>query len=383
MNPHFASSRRKVYAIGAALFAAAGLLALERNLQHGYDTTLLLFELAGRAAPLPDSRPAFSFREIGYRAGGEDRRADLYQPETPPRGGLVLVPGAAEGGRRDTRLVEFAGALARAGFAVLVPDIPSFRELQPSPNSAQEIAGGVTELRSSERLDPGLRLGIGAFSIASGPAILTALDPDAAPLVDFLLLVGGYHDLPRTLTFLTTGYFEVNGEPRRRPPDSYGKWVYALANAGRLEDAGDRAALQAIARQKLRDPQADVAALRAKLAPAGAAVYAFITNEDPARVPALLAGLPEPVRADIEALDLARRDLAAVSADFILVHGYDDDIIPYTESLSLHQALPAGRSQLFLLEGLHHVDREVGGADAWRMWRALQALLSQRDGGAA
>jgi pimeloyl-ACP methyl ester carboxylesterase len=213
--------------------------------------------------------------------------------------------------------------------------------------------------------------------------VLAALDAPECCAADFLMLVGGFHDLPRTLTFLTTGYFEVDGEPRQREPDTYGKWVYALSNAGRLPDPADRTALAALARRKLDDPEAAIADLLAALGPAGRAVYDFIDNRDPARVPRLLAALPAGVRADIEALDLAARDLSGLRADFILVHGLDDDIIPYTESISLANALPQGRSSLFLLEGLHHVDRELRGLDAWRMWRALQALLSQRDGGTA
>jgi hypothetical protein len=381
-NAH-APKRRRIVLVIALLLAVAGLAALEQLFRHGYDTTLLLFELAGRAAPLPDHRPDFVAREIRYETDGAPQQADLYLPQTPARAGLVLVPGAAEGGRRDTRLVEFAGALARCGFAVLVPDIPSFRELRPAPDSTREIAGGVIQLRRGGELAAGLRLGIGAFSIASGPAVLTVLDGAAGEQVDFLLLVGGYHDLPRTLTYLTTGYFEIHGQPRRREPDSYGKWVYALANAARLPNPDDQAALEAIARRKLQDPDADVEALRRRLGPAATAVYAFITNTEPRRVPDLLARLPRPVRADIAALDLATRDLSATNAEFILVHGFDDTVIPYSESVSLAQALPPGRARLYLLEGLHHVDREVRGADAWRMWRALQAVLQQRDGGPA
>jgi fermentation-respiration switch protein FrsA (DUF1100 family) len=89
------------------------------------------------------------------------------------------------------------------------------------------------------------------------------------------------------------------------------------------------------------------------------------------------------VRADIESLDLAARDLSGLRAEFILVHGLDDAIIPYSESVALDAALPAGRSKLFLLEGLHHVDQELRGVDAWRMWRALRAVLAQRDRGPA
>ena len=96
-------------------------------------------------------------------------------------------------------------------------------------------------------------------------------------------------------------------------------------------------------------------------------------------MPGLLTHLPAGVRDDVAALDLATRDLSGLRADFILVHGLDDAVIPYTESVSLARALPPGRARLFLLEGLHHVDREVRGLDAWRMWRALRAVLAQRD----
>jgi fermentation-respiration switch protein FrsA (DUF1100 family) len=375
--------RTKAPLVVAAAVAAI-LLGFFGFFRHGYDTTLMLADLAGLQTPLPDRRPAAGRSEIEYDADGGRRAADLYTPQgTAARAGLVLVPGAAEGGRRDPRLVEFAEILARSEFAVLVPDIASFRELRPSPDSIREIVDGVGQLRNGGALVAGLRLGIGAFSIASGPAVLAALDAPECCAADFLVLVGGYHDLPRTLTFLTAGYFEVDGEPRQREPDTYGKWIYALSNAGRLHDPADRAALAALARRKLDDPQAASGDLLAAMGPAGRTVYDFIDNRDPARVPRLLAALPSEVRADIESLDLAARDLSGLRAEFILVHGLDDAIIPYSESVALDAALPAGRSKLFLLEGLHHVDQELRGVDAWRMWRALRAVLAQRDRGPA
>jgi len=85
------------------------------------------------------------------------------------------------------------------------------------------------------------------------------------------------------------------------------------------------------------------------------------------------------VRADIGELNLAEHDLGRLDIDLILVHGLDDNIIPWGESAALAAAVPPGGARLFLLEGLQHVDREFGGLDAWRMWRALSALLAQRD----
>jgi dipeptidyl aminopeptidase/acylaminoacyl peptidase len=61
------------------------------------------------------------------------------------------------------------------------------------------------------------------------------------------------------------------------------------------------------------------------------------------------------------------------------VHGLDDDVIPYSESVFLAQALSGCRVELYLLQGLQHVDRAFSGLDLWRFWHVLESLLSQRD----
>ncbi|MDT8322367.1 MAG: hypothetical protein RQ826_17770, partial [Xanthomonadales bacterium] len=176
----------------------------------------------------------------------------------------------------------------------------------------------------------------------------------------------------------TTGYAgEGEGAPYREP-NPYGKWVYALSNADLLERDADREVLTALARRKLEDPDAGVDDLLHQLGPSGRAVHEFIANTNPQHVRALIEALPDAVRGDIKALDLAARDLSALEADVILIHGRGDDIIPYTESVALAGALPPGQAELYLLEGLQHVDREFSGADGWRLWQALYALLSYR-----
>jgi len=349
------------------------------SFRHGYDTTLMLADLAHINLPIPDRRPDFERRGIAYEVDGRSRAADVYIPSRSPRGRVVLVPGAAEGGRNDPRLVEFATALAHSSFLVLVPDVISLRELRPSAESVTEIRDAVVFLRNDRPLAHTDRLGMVAFSVATGPAVLAALNGDAPLKVDFLMLVGGYYDLQRTLGYLTTGYFGNDSQSLYRQPNAYGKWVYALSNASRLQDPIDRAALTALARSKLANPAADVGTALARLGPEGRSVYDFIVNSDPAQVSNLIEDLPTAVRSDIDALNLAGRDLSALKAQFILVHGYDDDVIPYTESISLAAALPQGQAKLFLLKGLHHVNREFSGLDAWRMWRVLRALLAQRD----
>jgi hypothetical protein len=365
-------------ACGLALLVLAAAVAG----RHAYDTTLLLADLARIDLPLPDPRPGFARAEAEFAVARQQRAADVYLPQAAVRAALVLVPGAAEGGRRDARLVEFAGSLARSGFAIVVPDVPALRELRLTPDSVADLAAAVDFMRTGPNtapyLGPDTRLGIGAFSVAAGLAVLAALEPESVDQLDFLVLVGGYYDLQRTLGWLTTGHYETGGLQQEMMPNSAGKWVYALSHARSLRRSSDREALAELARGKLADPAADMDDLIAGLGPEARSVYEFIVNRDPDRVQDLIGQLPAAAQSDIAALNLAERDLSGLGAELILVHGLDDNIIPWGESVALAAAVPADRVRLYLLHGLRHVDRDFEGLDAWRAWTALRALLSQR-----
>jgi len=212
--------------------------------------------------------------------------------------------------------------------------------------------------------------------------MLAALVPSLRGRVGFLVALGGYDDSTAVLTFFTTGYWRATaGAPwQRGRPNAYGKWVFVLANAVRLDSAPDRERLAAIARQKLADLDADVSGLEASLGPEGRAVMALLDNRDPARVPALIATLPARIRAQIEALDLAGKDLSALDAKVLLIHGRDDAIVPYSESVALAKAL-GPRAHLFLLDRLPHATlRAEDIPDACRLWRAAALLFAWRDG---
>lgn len=349
----------------------------------------------GACAPLGDAVDAFGLlrdlraasaepvavsdrREVTWTHRGEVLAADLYRPREP-LAALVLMPGLGRDGRRDARVVAFARALARAQFAVMVPDVPNFQAQRVSADDGALVADAVRDLVARpEGKGP---VGIAAVSYAVGPVVLAALEPDLAPRIDVIVAIGGYYDTTSVVTFFTTGYYrETAAEPwRRGVPNAYGKWVFVLANAERLDDARDRVALAAMARRKLADLNADIGDLTAGLGPEGRAVVDLLANRDPERVPGLIAALPPAVRADLAGLSLAGRDLGALRADFILIHGRDDAIIPYTETEALARALPAAQAHVALLDSLAHADLGPGGlADGFRLWRAAYALMRAR-----
>ena len=335
------------------------------------------------AAGMGDSRlkrssPKPERRSVAYVDGGRSFRADLYKPREPALAGIVLVPGAAAKGKNDPRLVAFATTLARTRFLVLVPDLPNLRALKVRAEDAGNIAAAFRHLRSRAEIPTEARAGIGAFSYAVGPAVLAAMEPDTRTRVNFVLGVGGYYDLYSVVNFFTTGYFLKNGQWEYLQPNVYGKWVFVLSNVDRLSDARDRQVLRTMAKRKLNDPQAPVADLRSNLTEEGRSVVDLLENRDRERTPKLIAGLPAEIRAEMQALNLANKDLSRLQAQLILLHGTDDDIIPYTESVALAAVVPPGRSDLFLIDGLAHVDSRPVGLDRQAMWRAIHAVLAQR-----
>lgn len=364
-------------ALSLALLAALAVAAVAAGCSTvDVEAGLVLGDLSAgpQASTFKRVTPRPERQTIAYVVDGRRHAGDLYLPAEKARAALVLVPGAAREGKDHPLLINLAHTLARARYLVLVPDIPSLRALEVGADDRQPIADAVRYL-ADERHAAGI--GIAAISYATAPAVLAALDEKR---VDFIVAVGGTYDLTAILTFFTTGYYrEAPGQDwRRLEPNAYGKWVFVKSNARRLEDSADRALLAAIAERKLAALAAPVDDLAARLTPQGQAVMALLDNDDPVRVPELIRRLPPRIRAEIDRLDLASKDLSRLRARLFLIHGRDDRIIPWTESAALARMAPS--AELTLLDNLAHAELKPGGwGDAYALWRAVAHLLAERD----
>jgi hypothetical protein len=337
------------------------------------EAVLVLQDIGAGTGPsrLKSSTPAPSRTPIAYTIDGRAGRADLYLPGAgAPLAGIVLVPGAVPEGKDHQSLVALATTFARARFAVLTPELSGYRDLKMRPAHVRELADAMRYLADRADLSHGGRVGFGAFSYAVGPAVLAALERDTRSHVRFILGVGGYHDLRAAIRFFTTGYFEESGMPRRVEPSEYGKLVLARSLVDHLREPMDRALIDAMVEAKLADPAADIAALGERLGPEGQSVYRLVTNTDPGATSRLLQALPASARATIDALTLADKDLGKLAARLILVHGRNDPLIPFPETLALAGSVQASQSHAVILNRvLGHVD--LGFSDIWslRFWR--------------
>ena len=228
-------------------------------------------------------------------------------------------------------------------------------------------------------------VGIAGFSYGAGPVLLAALQPDIRDRVDFVLAVGGYYSLENVVTYLTTGHYRIDQPPGtpapeagRLSPHPYARAAFIRSNLDLLERSVDRGFFRRYAEHITGDDPDEDEPLPATLAHDAQAFYDLLVNHAPAQVPVLLGRLSARMRTELEGINPAARNLSQLQASVILLRGRSDNLIPYSESIALASALPAHQVQLFLIDGLAHVNLRPKAHDIPQLLAAMEALLAVR-----
>ncbi len=296
--------------------------------------------------------------ETFVEVDGERREATLYLPDRPrPAPGWVVLHGLTVPGRHHKAMKRFVRSLAASGAAVLVPDVPAWRNLTLDLEGARRsIAAGAHVLAQRPEVRPG---GVGAvgFSFGATQALMAAADPAVQRDLRAVVSFGAYCDVRRMVRCTFTGEHEWGGEGHRMDPDPYGRWILAgnfLTHVPGLEgmeavQTGAHALAMEAGRRGVMAWEAEFDAMkreiRGRLSPAGRQVWDLLAppsgtlpaDMDAAR--ALADALGQAMLERFPALD-PQPHLGALRGRIILSHGRADRLIPWTESLRLQAMMP-------------------------------------------
>ncbi len=179
-------------------------MGLSSRLHTAYLSALVLAESATPEVdgPISERLPDPDVESVSFASPDGTMLADLYLPRDghDRHAGIVLSHGVAARGKDDPRLVNFADALARAGYAALVPDFVNMRDFRVRPSDIDELVASYEYLESRPDIDAS-RIGLFGFSYAGGLSVLAASDPRIADRVRFCFLLGGYYDLVSVVTY--------------------------------------------------------------------------------------------------------------------------------------------------------------------------------------
>jgi len=297
--------------------------------------------------------------ETTYARRGVPLPATLYRPRNDRRlPGWIVLHGLTQTGRQHPALVRFVRSIAAGGNAVLIPEIPEWRELHVAPELAVEtIRAAVSSLHDHPGVDPE-RVGLFGFSFGATQALIAVAEPGVQALLRGLVAWGGYHDVHRLFTFGLTGEHALDGVEYRVRPDPYGSWImtgnYLTAIAGYEASGAVAAALHDLAREAGRrgfpawDAVYDEAKLRLRTALTASDRDLF----DAVAPPSSQAADDSPHLRSL-ALDLAEAALRVdplldpqphlhrLRVTTLIAHGHDDRLVPFSESVRLARSVPA------------------------------------------
>jgi len=315
--------------VAALWLAPPARLALQTALLYPQVLVPLPGPLAALAGPQPHTET------VSLQAGqsGETFEADIYRPPgNGPRGGLLVVIGAAPAARHDPRAVRLAQGVARSGIVVMVPVLPRLSRKVLSPEDVEVVVQSFLYLRSLPYVDPG-RVAILGFSVGEGIAMAAAADPRIRDDVAALGSFGGYHDVRELIVSVATGTILVDGHREPWQPDPWAEEVLKTSLLYFVPDRRERDLLAAALDAGGRLPGGT-------LSPTASLVQAVLLERDPTRAHQLLAQAPPELARTLDLLS-PRSYTAQVQAEVFIVADRHDPLVPYTESVRLRHDLMA------------------------------------------
>lgn len=268
-------------------------------------------------------------------------RVRLFHPPGRTRRVFLIAQGLHYAGADDPRLDRFCRILARAGHLVIAPYIPAYLALTPNAEAKREFAAALAAVPRWTDQKPVV------FSISFGSLLAFSAAAEQPDRIERLVVWGGYADFREMMKFCLTG--EV-GNGRKAERDPLNQSV-VLINLMHLIECADRAALiegwrrfvkATWGRPELKQGTAFIPiaeSIAPELPVAIRELFLVGVGARPGAAPLALEALD---RFDDRDLD-PRPYLPRIRCPVDLVHGMDDDVVPFEHAHALGKLLPTSR----------------------------------------
>ncbi|MBA3474487.1 MAG: alpha/beta hydrolase [Rubrobacter sp.] len=250
---------------------------------------------------------------------------------------ILFVNGTVPEGRAYPEVQNLARGLARAGYLVVVPDLPGLT----TDEITEETVSSTAEMARAVADRPDARDGrVGLVGVSTGAtlSLLAAENPDVGERASVVAGVAPYTDIRTVLAIATTGQYRQGEEYVSYDADPFLSYVIASSLLAALSSGEDRDELRAELEEVDRLDPNPLAGLRDRptgdLSPEARSVVELLANTDPERFDELYAALSPEIRAGMEELSPLAGD-ERISAPVELVSGARDKYFPVSESFAL------------------------------------------------
>ena len=277
---------------------------------------------------------------------------------------IFLVNGTVPEGRKLPAVRNLAEAFARAGYLVVVPDLPGLTEDRITPQTEDATTQVAREV--SARPDAaGGKVALVGVSTGATLALLAAEDPALGGKISLVAGVAPYANIKTVLNVATTGHYRrPDGEMVRYEATPFLSYVVARSLVATLPPGEDRRTLSAGLEAAGRESPHPLSGLRSRqtddLGPGARSVVRLLANRDPKRFEALYAALPDETRQDLEELS-PLAGTGRISSPVELATGPHDKYFPPSQSYALVRIAPERR--VTVTGALDHAELNISPED--------------------
>lgn len=287
----------------------------------------------------------------------EETPLKVFYPHHPSNHTLILYPGASPFAEEHPGMITVGNSMASAGFLVFIPRIPPLKKLDLSEEIVDWMIVFYKWLQSRNDVNPGhvTLIGMsfgGAFLLKASLDKRLQMHPPKS-----ILVYGTYFDIETALRYLLTGKIDVENKEIYIKPNEWGLIVLFHNFLPRVNVGYDTKNVQRILKLRVKDRLEEVEVETKKL-----------TGQERDLLDAILNA-----QANTEILRITDlfwkqcgRELESASprswcdqikTKVFILHGANDSMCPFTESVKLADALENSRLLISYLYG----HREMSG----------------------
>jgi pimeloyl-ACP methyl ester carboxylesterase len=298
---------------------------------------------------------------------------------------IFLVNGTVREGRKLPEVRNLAEGFARAGYLVVVPDLPGLTEAEITPETARETVEVAREVSARPDVE-GREVALVGVSTGATLALLAAEKASLEKRVSVVAGIAPYSDIRTIVNIATTGHYRrSDGELIRYEADSFLPYVIAHSLVAALPPGEDRRTLSGELASIDREDPDPLSGFRARrtddLGPGARSVVGLLGNRDPERFAALYADLPDNVRHDLEDLS-PLAGTGKISVPVELATGPHDKYFPPSQSYALERVAPQRRVTVTVALDHAKLDVSLGDIPAFATFDAfvVRSLRTARAG---
>jgi pimeloyl-ACP methyl ester carboxylesterase len=250
---------------------------------------------------------------------------------------ILFVNGTVPEGRNYPEVQNLARGLARAGYLVVVPDLPGLTNDEITPQTVSSTVETARAVANHPDTRDG-RVGLVGVSTGATLSLLAAEDPEVGERASVVAGIAPYADIRSVLNIATTDHYRDGEEFAPYDADPFLSYVIARSMLAVLPPGEDREVLRAELEEVDRLDPDPLSWLRDRptgdLSPEARNVVGLLANEDPERFDGLYAALSPEIRAEMESLSPLHGSEQIV-APVELVSGSRDKYFPVSESFAV------------------------------------------------